>query len=98
MNEYYVVRIPFNEAGEVAEFWREETTFRLPAHFSLDKYGFPDRHYAWSVQVMRWTENCDQVLNDDVKKEGFAVGSRSAEGIFYWHTDLGGPQKPPPPV
>jgi tRNA A-37 threonylcarbamoyl transferase component Bud32 len=87
-DEYYVVSIPFNPAGEVAQFWRKETIFRVPPHFSrddLDGVGFDDRHYNWTVQVRRCTKNCDKALDDNVKKTGVAVGKRSAKGLFYWY-------------
>ena len=98
-NEYYVIRIPYDNAGGTAEFWRKETSFQVPPNFSSQDVGFTDRHYNWSVQVMRCTENCDKVLDDNVKKQGVAVGSKSVEGIFYWHPDIGGPgggDTPPP--
>jgi hypothetical protein len=97
-DEFYVVRIPYNEAGEVAEFWRKETQMRVPAHFSSASVGFPDRHYNWTVQVVRCTSNCLQVFDDNVRKQGVPVGPRSAEGRFYWHTDIssvGTPTKDP---
>jgi serine/threonine-protein kinase len=87
-DEYYVVRIPYDSAGGVAEFWRRETTFRVPPNFSLVEVGFPDRHYNWTVQVMRCTGNCDRVEDDNTKKQGVAVGEKSAEGLFYWHPDV----------
>lgn len=94
-----MVRIPYDNAGGVAEFWRKETAMNVPAHFSGADVGFPDRHYNWSVQAMRCTGNCDQVGNDDEHKQGTAVGSRSAEGLFYWHSDIGpGPEPGPPPT
>ena len=100
-DEYYVVRIPYDDQGGVAEFWRQENSVRVPPTFSSRDVGFADRSYAWTVQVMRCTRNCARVLDDDAKKEGVAVGSQSAESIFYWHPDLGGPpgtmptRKPP---
>jgi serine/threonine-protein kinase len=90
-DEYYVVRIPYNQAGDVAEFWRQGTSLRLPSNLSLREVGFPDRHYNWTVQAMRCTEYCDQIANDTVKKGGVAVGSRSVIGLFYWQPDIGGP-------
>jgi hypothetical protein len=87
-DEYYVVLIPYNEAGEVAEFWRKEPRMRVPSHFSTVPVGFPDRHYNWTVP-------------DNVKKRGIQVGSVSAPGLFYWHVDVGIPptstptKKPP---
>jgi hypothetical protein len=103
-NEYYVVRIPYDEAGSVAAFWRQETALRLPPNFSLGSVGFPDRHYNWTVQVMRCTENCDRALVDDVRKLGAAIGAKSAIGLFYWQPDIRGvmpaptstPRIPPP--
>jgi hypothetical protein len=86
-DEYYVVRIPYNLAGEVAEFWRKEPRFSVPPNFSTAQVGFEDRRYTWSVQVKRCTENCARVLDDNVKKEGVAVGPRSTEGLFYWYPD-----------
>jgi tRNA A-37 threonylcarbamoyl transferase component Bud32 len=90
-DELYVVRIPYNEAGEVAEFWRQETRLRVPSYFSSGEVGFPDRHYNWTVQVMQCQENCFQFQDDSVIKIGVAVGSESREGIFYWHPDVGVP-------
>jgi serine/threonine protein kinase len=95
-DEYYVVRIPYDSAGGVAEFWRKDTSFRVPPNFSLANVGFPDRHYNWTVQVMRCTANCDKVLDDNVRKQGSVAGGVSAPGTFYWHPDIGGDQKPPP--
>lgn len=100
-DEYYVVLIPYNEAGEVAEFWRKEPRMRVPSHFSTVPVGFPDRHYNWTVQVKRCLENCFLFLDDNVKKRGIQVGSVSAPGLFYWHVDVGIPptstptKKPP---
>jgi hypothetical protein len=88
-DEYYVVRIPYDAAGGVAEFWRKETTFRVPSNFSSSDIGFPDRHYDWTVQVMRCTKSCDLVQDDNVKKQGVAVGEQSRAGRFYWVSDLG---------
>jgi serine/threonine-protein kinase len=87
-DEYYVVRIPYDSAGGVAEFWRKDTTFQVPPNFSLVEVGFSDRHYNWTVQVMRCTANCDQVADDNAKKQGVAAGEKSAEGLFYWHPDV----------
>jgi tRNA A-37 threonylcarbamoyl transferase component Bud32 len=94
-DEYYVVRIPYDEAGSVAEFWRQETSLRLPSNFSLREVGFSDRHYNWTVQVMRCMANCDRVLADEVKKQGTAVGSTSVVGLFYWQTDITGVRPTP---
>ena len=90
-DEFYVVRIPYNEAGEVAEFWRQETRLRVPSYFSSGEVGFPDRHYNWTVQVMQCQVNCFKYQGDAVKKEGIAVGAKSREGLFYWHSDVGIP-------
>ena len=92
-NEYYVVRIPYDAAGNTAEFWRKETSFQVPPNFSGNDVGFADRHYNWTVQVKRCVENCDsgQVSDDNVKKTGVAVGRRSIEGLFYWYPDGNGP-------
>jgi tetratricopeptide (TPR) repeat protein len=87
-DEYYVVRIPYDSVGGIAEFWRRETALELPSHFSLPNIGFADRHYNWSVQVMRCTGNCDWALDDNTKKQGVAVGAESATGLFYWHPDI----------
>jgi hypothetical protein len=95
-DEYYVVRIPYDDAGSVAEFWRQETTFQVPSNFSLRSTGFADRHYHWTVQVVRCAKNCDRVQNDDVKKEGREAGERSAEGLFYWEPDIVPPPTPTP--
>jgi serine/threonine protein kinase len=89
-DEYYVVRIPYDDAGGVAEFWRQETVLRVPSVFSSRGVGFPDRHYAWTVQLMRCTGNCARVLEDDARKQGVAVGSESAARVFYWQPDIGG--------
>ncbi len=89
-DDYYVVRIPYDVAGNVAEFWRKETSLRVPAIFSSSAVGFPARNYNWTVQVMRCTENCDRVFEDNVKKQGVAVGQKSATGLFYWQPDVGG--------
>jgi len=88
-NEYYVVRIPYDPAGNTAEFWRKDTAFEVPAHFSQANVGFDDRHYHWTVQAMRCTSHCDQTLDDQVHKDGTAVGTESALGLFYWHSDIG---------
>lgn len=98
-DEYYVLSVPWGEAeNEVAQFWRQETTVRLPPHFSSAETGFADRHYSWTVQVMRCTQNCVQIADDNVKKQGFAVGNPSETGLFFWHQDIGGetPAIPPP--
>jgi hypothetical protein len=87
-DEYYVVRIPYDAAGGVAEFWRQDTSLRVPSNYSLSSVGFPDRHYAWTVQVKRCTSRCAQVLEDSVRKGGVAVGSESAERVFFWHPDI----------
>jgi hypothetical protein len=89
-DEYYVVRIPYNDQGGVAEFWRQETLLEVPPAFSSREVGFLDRRYAWTVQVMRCAKNCARVLDDNAKKEGVAVGAKSAEGVFYWQPDIGG--------
>jgi hypothetical protein len=88
-DEYYVVRIPYDNAGGIAEFWRKDTSIELPSHLSSGKVGFSDRHYNWSVQVMRCTSGCDKVMDDSVKKQGFAIGDQSVEGVFYWQPDIG---------
>jgi len=92
-DEYYVVRVPYDDVGGVAEFWRKETSLRVPANFSLAEVGFADRHYNWTVQVMHCTGNCDRALDDDVTKRGAAAGGVSAQGLFYWDPDTGG-EKP----
>jgi hypothetical protein len=97
-NEYYVIRIPYDSAGNVAQFWRKETSFQVPSNFSGSKVGFLDRHYTWSVQVMRCTENCSQALDDNVKTQGVAAGNESVEGLFYWYPDIGGDTRPPTPT
>ena len=89
-DEFYVVRIPYDDAGGVAEFWRKETSFKVPSNFSGRAVGFADRHYNWTVQVMRCTGNCPSVTDDNVRKNGSATSARSAEGLFYWHPDIGG--------
>ena len=65
-DDYHVIRIPYDDAGGIAEFWRKETQFQVPPHFSLKEVGFPDRHYNWSVQVMRCVEKCDAVAHRTV--------------------------------
>lgn len=102
-DEYYVVRIPYDDMGGVAEFWRKDTWMQVPSHYSQGEYGFPDRHYNWSVQVMRCTAHCDQVANDAVRKQGVEVGSKSVDRVFYWHPDVSGPGpgpsgRPPTPT
>jgi hypothetical protein len=92
--EYYVVRIPYDDAGGVAEFWRKEASFQVPSNFSLREVGFPDRHYNWTVQVMRCTDNCASVTDDNVRKTGQATSARSVQGLFYWHPDIGGGSSP----
>ncbi len=84
------MRIPYDDAGGVAEFWRKETSFQVPSHFSGRGVGFPDRHYNWTVQAMRCTGNCANVLDDNARKGGRATSARSVEGLFYWHPDIGG--------
>ena len=91
-DEYYVIRIPYENAGGVAELWRSETSFGVPQNYSLKEVGFPDRHYNRSVQVMRCTEHCDKIVDDSVRKGGVAVGNKSEERIFFWHPDVGGGQ------
>jgi len=86
-DEYYVVRIPYDDAGGVAEFWRQETALQLPAHFSQANVGFADRHYQWTVQVMQCVENCGHLWDDRVKKSGDPAGEPSAQGLFYWDPD-----------
>jgi len=93
--EYYVVRIPYDTAGGVAEFWRTERSLQVPANFSSKDVGFLDRRYTWSVQVMRCTANCDKVLDDQARKQGDAVGPASSLGDFYWYPDIGGPVATP---
>ncbi|MBN1582422.1 MAG: serine/threonine protein kinase [Anaerolineae bacterium] len=95
-DEYYVIRIPYDSAGNVAEFWRKETSFQVPSNFSSADVGFTDRHYSWSVQVLLCTAGCDRVLDDNVKKEGVAAGDASDQGLFYWYPDIGGGEKPGP--
>jgi hypothetical protein len=104
-DEYYVVRIPYDAAGNTAEFWRKETAFRVPPNFSQRDVGFADRHYNWTVQVFRCTASCDAIEDDNVRKQGIAVGSASTEGLFFWYSFGGGldprptatpPATPPP--
>jgi hypothetical protein len=96
-DDYYVIRIPWGSGpNDVAEFWRKETQFQVPANYSQADVGFPDRHYNWSVQLMRCTAKCDQVFDDSIKKGGQALGSRSPEWLFYWHPDIGGGATPTP--
>jgi hypothetical protein len=89
-NEYYVVSIPYDAAGNTATFWRKETQFKVPSNFSGNSVGFADRHYNWWVQVKRCTSNCGSVLDDNVRKDGVAVSAVSAEGLFFWYSDVGG--------
>jgi hypothetical protein len=100
VGEYYVVRVPYDEMGGVAEFWRQETLLRLPSNFSLPEVGFRDRHYLWTVQVRRCTSNCYKVWDDQARKMGTAVGSESAPGLFYWQPDItgGAPVATPTPT
>jgi hypothetical protein len=93
--EYYVVSVPYDDVGGVTDFWRRSTQVQLPAHFSLKDVGFSDRHYTWSVQVRRCTENCERVFDDDARKGGEAVGEASAEGHFYWQPDIQGKEPTP---
>jgi hypothetical protein len=93
-DEYYVVRIPYDDLGGVDEFWRKETFLEVPQNYSLRTAGFDDRHYDWSVQVMRCTDNCDLAGADDVKKQGVAAGEESRTRTFYWHPDAGGGTQP----
>jgi hypothetical protein len=95
-DEYYVVRIPYDDSGGVAEFWRKETSMQAPPHFSRVDVGFADRHYNWTVQVMHCTKECDKATDDNARKEGYAVGNPSATGTFYWHPDTGGSAKSTP--
>jgi hypothetical protein len=97
-DEYYVVRIPYDAAGNAGEFWRKETSFRVPSNYSLSSVGFPDRHYHWTVQVMRCTQNCAAIGDDNARKGGQAVSDRSAEGLFFWHSDRGGRATFTPPA
>jgi serine/threonine protein kinase len=99
-NEYYVVHIPYDDLGGVAEYWRKDTSFQLPSHFSLAAVGFPDRHYNWSVQIMRCASECSKVDSIDpdpwrLGVRGVAVGSKSEDWTFYWHPDTGGGGKKP---
>ena len=89
-DEYYVVRIPYDDRGGVAEFWRQETSLEVPPTFSSRQVGFPDRRYAWTVQAVRCTRNCARALDDNARKEGVAVGAESAARVFYWQPDIGG--------
>jgi hypothetical protein len=100
-NEYYVVRIPYDYAGGVAEFWRKGTSMRVPAHFSIWWLGFPDRRYHWSVQVMRCRSNCSKALDLDAQEQGVtgvAVGTRSEGRAFYWYADRYGSKPTPRPT
>jgi hypothetical protein len=101
-DEYYVVRVPYDDQGGVAEFWRQETFVQLPSTFSRRDVGFLDRRYGWTIQVMRCTRNCARALDDTATKTGVAVGAKSREGVFYWQPDIGGapvgpsqPTRPP---
>ena len=88
-NDYYVVRVPYDRYGGVAEFWTKELWHELPGHLSESKVGFTDRRYAWTVQVMQCTENCDEVYNPNIPKQGVALGPMSREGTFVWEPDFG---------
>jgi hypothetical protein len=88
--EYYVVRVPYDSVGGVAEFWRQETSLQLPPNLSRREVGFPDRHYDWTVQVMRCVSNCYKVWDDQAVKRGEPVGDKSAPGRFYWQSDISG--------
>jgi hypothetical protein len=96
-DEYYVVRIPYDAAGSTAEFWRKETSFQVPRHFSSSDVGFHDRQYNWTVQVVRCTSNCAQALDDNARKTGTPAGQTSATGLFYWQPDRSGAQPTPEP-
>jgi hypothetical protein len=100
IGEYYVVRIPYDDLGGVAEFWRQETFLQLPANFSLPQVGFADRHYDWTVQAMLCQENCYKVWDDQVVKKGTPVGDESAPRRFYWQSDISGvrPSDTPTPT
>ena len=95
-DDYYVVRIPYNVQGDVAEFWRKETSLRVPSIFSSSDVGFPARNYNWTVQVMRCIVNCDKIPDDNIRKEGVAVGSTTTAGLFYWHPDITSGTRPGP--
>jgi hypothetical protein len=97
-DEYYVVRIPYDNAGGVAEFWRKETSLKVPPHFSGRDVGFADRHYNWTVQVLRCTDNCASATDDNARKGGQATSTGSAEGLFFWHPDIGGGGTVPTPT
>jgi hypothetical protein len=88
-NDYYVVRVPYDDYGGIAEFWTKELCYRLPGHLSESTVGFRDRRYTWTVQVMRCTGNCDEVYNPNVTKQGSALGAASREGTFTWEPDFG---------
>ena len=96
--EYYVVRIPYDNAGGVAEFWRQETSVKLPANLSLRGVGFADRHYDWTVQVMRCLENCYKVWDDQAVKKGEPAGDASDPRRFYWQSDISGAAPTPTPT
>jgi hypothetical protein len=100
LGEYYVVRIPYDHVGGVAEFWRQETFLQLPSNFSLSNVGFADRHYDWTVQVMLCHENCYKVWDDQAIKKGEPVGDKSQPRRFYWHPDISGarPEDTPTPT
>jgi WD40 repeat protein/serine/threonine protein kinase len=98
-DEYYVVRIPYDSAGGVAEFWTKDTSFRVPQNYSLKEVGFEDRHYDWTVQVLRCTAKCEKALDLDAKEQGVtgvAVGTQSASRMFYWHPDISSPSPSTP--
>jgi hypothetical protein len=90
LGEFYVVRVPYDDVGGVAEFWRQETSLQLPPNFSLSNVGFRDRHYEWTVQVMLCQVNCAKAWDDQAVKEGIAVGDESEAGLFYWQPDISG--------
>jgi serine/threonine-protein kinase len=94
--EYYVVRIPYDEGGGVAEFWRKETSMQVPPHLSRADVGFADRHYNWTVQVLHCTQECEKAADDNARKQGYVVGNPSVTGTFYWHPDTGSRPKSTP--
>jgi hypothetical protein len=88
-DDYYVVRVPHDAEGGVAEFWLKETSLVLPDYLYQADYAFPDRGYRWTVHVMRCTKNCDPAADDDTLREGIPLGDESAEGMFYWRPGSG---------
>jgi serine/threonine protein kinase len=84
-NEYYVVFIRSKKQEAVAEFWRKETTLEIDAALLVERASLPDNEYNWEVLIMRCTDGCAQVLNDDARKTGSGISNPSDQWTFYWY-------------